>query len=436
MKSIKNLFAQVDRVIDEVTSRNVSPSGMRLFQVIIYSWVLLSTLVMLPAHQEFWGPNALIANLMLRNPSWIMLCINLLSLHSIAPYYELFIGAQIVLLILAIFGIGGRLGALGIYFFTINLNSRAWITMDGGNNLINLILFYLIFLNPSSSRADPKSYFSQAHYLFNNLAYLASRVQVVVVYLGAGLTKITGPLWQKGVALYYVLNTEEYSHPSVMALVASFPVLIMLATYMTLVFQISFPWLVWNRKLRPWILSFGTFLHLQISFVMGLFLFGLAMCASYTAFTPEHRAKKVLAWLGLGVGRLTVGFDPGCSVCQSVARVIGALDWRNRVVSDSADSPLHPSLQAVPYNERLKTIHGFDEASGEITQGFNTIAEALVRLPILLLLVPLIRLLQITGLGEYGYRRWILTSTWRVPCSAGVCSLISDSERVHPILKT
>ena len=49
-----------------------------------------------------------------------------------------------------------------------------------------------------------------------------------------------------------------------------------------------------TNLIRLWanFVAIGSFLHLQIAFVMGLFLFGLAMCVSYVAFTPERSARR------------------------------------------------------------------------------------------------------------------------------------------------
>ena len=277
--------------LDTLSERTWNPSGLRLFQITIYSWVLLSTLVLLPASRHFWSSEAFIPQYIAgewRDVGIVNYLTHLLNTPALRDFYPIFVILQIFFLGLGILQIWPRISAILILFFTLNLDNKAWVTLDGGNNLIHIMLIYLVFADTRYQLATP------AKSLLNNLVYAAARIQLVLVYVVAGLAKVTGELWQKGVALYYVLNTDEYTHPIAKALVAAHPYLINLGTYGTVAFQLCFPILIWNKQVRPYLLLAGAFLHLQISFVMGLFLFGLAMVACYTAFTEEKRAERIL----------------------------------------------------------------------------------------------------------------------------------------------
>ena len=177
------------KLIDRFTESRTHPHTVRLFRRVIYGWCLMSTLLLLPAAGEFWGPNALIPP----HPFIDVPLLHLFQIPLVQQHYTLFLAIHIV--------------AALIYVTDMSLNNRAWIILDGGDNLIQLMLFYVIFMDPSpvseSSRPRP---FSNA---MSNAAFLIARLQVVAVYLVAGLAKIDGELWQNGTALYYTSTSSR-----------------------------------------------------------------------------------------------------------------------------------------------------------------------------------------------------------------------------------
>jgi hypothetical protein len=127
--------------------------------------------------------------------------------------------------------------------------------------------------------------------MVTNLACLMIKIQVAFVYATAGLLKVTGPLWNKGVALYYTMGVSEYGNDALFELLSRFPAVLALMTLGTVLFQISLPYLIWLRPWRPYIILMGTGLHLSISLVMGLFMFGFAMCVSYFFFYQDNESS-------------------------------------------------------------------------------------------------------------------------------------------------
>src|SRR5688572_22693165 len=139
----------IRRFVDRATESRTHPNTIRLFRRVIYGWYFLSAVLLLPAAGEFWGPQSLIP----RN-AWPELGIlNLLDLPSVRPHYLLFAIAHLALLILGMTCRWPRTTALLIYFTAMNLNNRAWVTLDGGDNLMQLMLIYLIFMDPSPADA-------------------------------------------------------------------------------------------------------------------------------------------------------------------------------------------------------------------------------------------------------------------------------------------
>ena len=295
MTIVKNKIRKfIIQRVDTLTCDITHPHTIRLLRKLVYTWFLINTIILIPSASEFWGDNSFIPTIDSEIAGKYKL-LYLLSFNSFAPYYAAFIGLQIILLILGILCIYPRLVSLLIYLVTINLDNKAYVILDGGNNIMQLILIYMIFMDPSVPKNKYKnSLLNQINNSVSNLSFYLVRFQIVVVYLVSGLAKVDGLLWQNGTALYYTLSIDEYSHPVVQKIISNYPAISVIGTYATLVYQLSFPWLVWNRQIRPWLLLFGAFIHIQISFVMGLFMFGLSIATSYFSFTTDNAAKKIL----------------------------------------------------------------------------------------------------------------------------------------------
>lgn len=292
-----NLAAVKERartIVSDFVERRTHPHTVRLFRRALYLWCLLDTVLLAPSASQFWAPGNLIAAQPV--PHGVTGVLYLLSIPSIGRFYPLFVAGQLVLLVAGLTCVWPRTIALLIYVVTMNLNNRAWAILDGGDNLIQLMLFYMIFMDPSlPSDERREGVFSYASNALTNVAFLMARLQVVAVYVVAGLGKVSGSLWQNGTALYYTLSVDDFSTPFVRGVVAHYPFISVIGSYVTLGYQLAFPWLIWNRRVRPWLMSLGTFIHLQISLVMGLFSFGLAVMTSYVVFFTDARSADILS---------------------------------------------------------------------------------------------------------------------------------------------
>src|SRR5262249_20751491 len=127
------------------------PQTKKLLRVALLSWVLIYTLLMLPAHADFWSGETFGARFEFNGSP-----LRILSLPQVSPFYQLFIFCQMLTLVLGIAGYRPRLMVLLAFFFTENLQSNVDVTLDGGNNLSELIFTYLLFMDTSGSTA-PRS---------------------------------------------------------------------------------------------------------------------------------------------------------------------------------------------------------------------------------------------------------------------------------------
>jgi hypothetical protein len=114
------------------------------------------------------------------------------------------------------------------------------------------------------------------------------QIQVALVYFCNGYSKIHGIDWIDGSAVARVLlmlnpSLIEFLRPQSFALTRY---VLMAATYVTIVWELGFPILIWNRTARLFALLIGVAVHIGIMTLMGLWVFGAIMIATYLSFLP------------------------------------------------------------------------------------------------------------------------------------------------------
>lgn len=121
-------------------------------------------------------------------------------------------------------------------------------------------------------------------------------IQLSVVYMYTGWEKLKGAAWWEGTALWTVLANPQISLLD-LTFLKSYPDLIALLTFMTLAFEVYFVALVWNHRLRPWVLALGVLFHASIAVVLGLWFFSWIICSAYILFLSPKLVFQFVAWL-------------------------------------------------------------------------------------------------------------------------------------------
>lgn len=389
----------------------------QLFRIALLVWLGLHSILLLPFHETIFGPHAYVMRTRFDGSIWSW--IFHLGQHSaVGPYYLWFFVVQLGAIALGILGIWPRLMMILAYVSTMNIYNLSGVILDGGNNLSQLLLFYMMLVNTSGRPSGPGwlGTFTRA---LSNGAFIMCRLQIAIVYLTAGLLKLQGHLWQNGMALYYLFQSETYGHPWIAQIMRKWPMFSLIGTYTTLAFQYLFPLGIWLRRWRKPLIIVGCTIHLGIAFGMGLFTFGLVMCVSYISFFPEDWSERVLQYMPTDQ-TLVIAFDEQCAVCMRFASLVSVLDWRKLIIMDRAHDPKDIRLLDIPLDQRLTRIQALDGARN--LEGFDAILELLRRVPLLLPCLPLGLLLRFTGWGQRFYD-YLATRSWRQSCRNGACAM-------------
>lgn len=416
-------------------------SLLRLLFGINVLWFYISNFMQ---REYLWGPNGVLPNSI---SSLALSQTNQFSLYNFSSseiYFEVLYFLGIIITILYILGFFPRFFNILMYLFTYSLYNKNFLLLDGGNNILIVVLFYMMFLQTGAylgvhaqkirkklATARETSTFSA---LIQNAAAITVMLQVCLMYFISFLYKAQGHEWYNGTALYYILRVNEFILPGVNPLIYHNPLLVTFLTYSTMIFQASFPFLVWNKRMKPLMLVGAVCLHLGIALIMGLAWFSLTMLSvdviflddtTYLALASRFNTFRAYIstiferWLermrtspGVQGQKLLVLYDDACPICIKSVNTWKGLDMLHLLDFQSLwDFPLENELIT---REQLQTrIHSRKLADEAYTNGCNSLVQIMVRIPLLVPIAGFLWLLSKVGAGQVIYdiiakRRYVL----------------------------
>jgi hypothetical protein len=193
-------------------------------------------------------------------------------------------------------GLGWRTRAVSVLLFLAMLSifHRTIPTNCGPDNLLMLILFYLM-LSPCGAaysldarRAARRRGGTAAEPLIVPWGQRLIQLHLCLIYFDTAVLKCHGSSWLDGTAMHYVLNNPEVGRFDLSAL-SQYPLMLNVMTHGALFAEFALAFLLWSRSVRPWVIATGLALHAGVLLVVNVPLFGELMTACYLCFlTPEE----------------------------------------------------------------------------------------------------------------------------------------------------
>jgi hypothetical protein len=216
------------------------------------------------------------------------------SLFEFAPRafvpHVVYAAHGLLLASLAALGLGfyPRVSAILTLVLHLSFIHRNMLVMFG----VDMIATYFLFLFCLADARKPALMRPDLMSMAGSMAYRLSQIQVCIIYAYSGLEKMKGQSWWGGEALWTVLANSQLARMD-FSWIAQYPLLIVAATYSTLLWEIYFPVLIWVRPMRLWVIAFGAALHVGIAISINLSLFGLLMIATYLLFIKREDFERV-----------------------------------------------------------------------------------------------------------------------------------------------
>lgn len=117
--------------------------------------------------------------------------------------------------------------------------------------------------------------------------------QVALIYMNSGVWKYFGAPWREGTAIHYALNANVFHRFPGLTPEWTFA-LGVAGTYITLLWELLFPLLVFWRRTRAVTLAVGVALHLGVWTTLEVGPFSWMMLASYIAFLEPRRVAALV----------------------------------------------------------------------------------------------------------------------------------------------
>lgn len=218
---------------------------------------------------------------------------------------QVLFGVLLIASLALILGYHTRLAAALVFVGVLSFERRNPFVTNAGDGLIRVIAFYLM-LTPAGAALSLDRWLTARgrFWEFPRRPVWGLRlmqVQLSVIYLSGLWGKLEGTTWNNGTAVSYAMRILDVSRFAPPGFVTHSVLLSNLMSFGTLAIEASIAIFVWNRRLRPYVLLLGVFLHLGIEATIRVGFFGLAMFTLYLTFLdPDGTEARLLAirdWL-------------------------------------------------------------------------------------------------------------------------------------------
>ncbi|ASK65522.1 HTTM domain-containing protein [Brachybacterium avium] len=305
----------LDRVVTWFIADRHSDYGIAVMRIATGAFLLGWLVLNLPVASRIWGPGSQYWQ-PYREILGYDAPFNALQ-HAGPGLFWLWYLVTIVLVVAFLLGWRTRLVTPLLFIAYTTLNGQNTPISDGGNYFIRIMLIYLILMDVSRRwsldarrRARTESSETQTGSVLHNIGLCLVVAQICTVYLEAGLYKVQGSLWQSGTAVYYPLQSVAYgAFPPVADVLTYWALPVVIATYMTVLAQIAFPFLLFHRITRRIALVILLGMHLSIAVLMGLPFFSGIMASADAVLVSGATWVAIVTWFrtALTEGRLTRG---------------------------------------------------------------------------------------------------------------------------------
>ncbi len=274
--------------------REAETSTLALFRIAFAVLVFAWTISLAPALYSFFADDGILP----AYPDGGRGAWGLLQLDSSAAAVTIVYLLLLVAAFCLAFGFKTRFAAAVVFVCLVSFSRRNPWVLNSGDLLIFVLAFYLM-LAPSGAALSVDRWLKarSRFWEFPRRSLWPLRliqVQVSLLYFFAVWEKVRGQTWNDGTAVSYAFRLEDLERFPVPGFVTDSLLLVNLMTYGTLAVELALAILVWNGRLRPWVLLLGVMLHLGIAYAVRVGFFSSAAVVGYIAFLPP---ETVSAWV-------------------------------------------------------------------------------------------------------------------------------------------
>lgn len=294
---------------DKFFFQAASPYSVALFRIFFSATLLLNLFMRIP-YTEFYYTD--LGGMPFASAVDVLPEFHRPALYWIPSSFSMAMAIQVVQaiallgLLVGVFGrIGSRILALIALFTHISLMQRNISIVYGADIVSTFWLVGLTFMDSSESLSLRSLRRKQKIWLepvwsrtLTSVGLRLTQIQLCLIYGYTGFEKLKGGDWWDQTAIWKVLGNEQLMMAD-LSFLRSIPIVIGLATWGTVLFEVYAPVLLWVRSARRWVILAGWALHLGIAATMGLFVFSFTMMAGYLLFLESDEVRSLLKRFGV-----------------------------------------------------------------------------------------------------------------------------------------
>jgi predicted DCC family thiol-disulfide oxidoreductase YuxK len=236
------------------------------------------------------------------------------------------------------------------------------------------------------------------------------QIQMAVLFFYSGIEKVRWDEWWGGDAIWLAITTYEFYNPILLDLLARQYWLVNVATYATILIEVSFPFLIWQQRTRPYLLAGAIFLHLMFGMLLGLVYFSFVMIMGHMSFVRPEWLSRLGAWWKREMGDMEMIYDGRCGFCvRSMARFL-AFDGLGQIkIRDFRANP-SPVVGDAQLEKALYAV----VPDGRALPGFEAYRYVVLRVPGLWWMVPFFYVPMVSRLFGRPIYNWVAANRSRL----------------------
>jgi predicted DCC family thiol-disulfide oxidoreductase YuxK len=235
------------------------------------------------------------------------------------------------------------------------------------------------------------------------------QIQMAVLFLYSALSK-RGDDWWNGDAVWLVMSTNEFYNRWLVDLLARQYWLVNFATYGTILIEVAYPFLIWQRRTRPYLLAAAIFLHLQFAIFLHLFYFAFVMIMGHLSFVRPEWLHRLGAWWKRRIGDMEMVYDGRCGFCvRSMAWLLAFDGLRQISIRNFRTDP-----SPVVSDEKMEKALYLVLADGRALPGFEAYRHVVLRVPGLWWLIPFFYVPVLSRLFGHPIYNWVAANRSRL----------------------
>jgi predicted DCC family thiol-disulfide oxidoreductase YuxK len=232
------------------------------------------------------------------------------------------------------------------------------------------------------------------------------QLQMAVLFFFSAVHKVRENEWWDGDAIWRVFTAHDYYSGGMLDFLSSQFWLVNVATYGVVLIEIAYPFMIWQRLTRGWLLAGAVFIHLLFFFFLGLHYFSFVMIMGHVSFLRQDWLERLGRWWKRRTIEMEMVYDGRCKFCvRSMAWFLG-FDNLNQI--KTRDFRTNPS-PVVTDEEMEKALH-LVLPDGRALPGFEAYRYVVLRVPGMWWQVPFFYIPFLSRMIGHPVYNWVATN--------------------------